>query len=267
MGDTLTVSLDTSKDIAQPTLEEEAAKYDAPPETPEKSDDRPEWLPEKFKSSEELAKAYNELEKKLGGKQAPEATEKPKEGDPDNSATDVAEPEKAAREAAENAGLNFDDMSSRYWDKGELAESDYEALEKSGIPKTVVAQFIAGQEALLAATRTNVFSAVGGESSYVAMTEWASDNMSQTEVDTFNKAVNSGDINMTMMAVKGLQAQYTAAEGFEPTRTVQGANAKPTANVYESLAQLEKDINDTRYKVDPAFRKTVEQKLARSNIM
>ena len=31
-------------------------------ETPETNESRPEWLPEKFKSPEELAKAYGELE-------------------------------------------------------------------------------------------------------------------------------------------------------------------------------------------------------------
>ena len=33
-----------------------------------KTDDRPEWLPEKYKSGEDLAKAYKELESKLGNK-------------------------------------------------------------------------------------------------------------------------------------------------------------------------------------------------------
>jgi hypothetical protein len=34
--------------------------------------DRPEWLPEKFKSPEDLAKSYTELEKKVSGSKAPE---------------------------------------------------------------------------------------------------------------------------------------------------------------------------------------------------
>jgi hypothetical protein len=35
----------------------------------QQSDDRPEWLPEKFKSAEDLGKAYKELEGKLGKKE------------------------------------------------------------------------------------------------------------------------------------------------------------------------------------------------------
>ena len=35
-------------------------------ELQEVQSDRPEWLPEKFKSAEDMAQAYSELEKKLG---------------------------------------------------------------------------------------------------------------------------------------------------------------------------------------------------------
>lgn len=264
MGDTLTVSMDTSKDVAEPTLEEAAAKIDE--QFPPPAEDRPEWLPEKFKSAEDLAKAYSELEKKLGSKQPLDA---PVEEEAKTEADDGEEApvEDQAREAVENAGLNFDEMSNRYWESGELPEADYKALEKAGIPKQLVDQFIAGQEAILNATRQSVFSTVGGEEAYFNMTDWAADNMSKEEVLAYNKAVNSGDMNMAMMAVKGLQARYSAEVGFEPQRQVTGENAKASASVYRSLAELQKDMADPRYQRDPAFRKDVENKLSRSDIM
>ena len=266
MGDTLTVSMDTSKDVAEPTLEESAAKIDE--QFPPPVEDRPEWLPEKFKSVEDMAKAYSELEKKLGSKPAPEPTEDvPSDQEVETEADVPSEAEDAAREAVENAGLNFDDMSTRYWESGELPEADYKALEKAGIPKHLVDQFIAGQEAILNTTRQSVFSTVGGEEAYFTMTEWAADNMSKEEITAYNKAVNSGDMNMAMMAVKGLQARYAAEEGFEPQRQVAGENTKASASVYRSLAELQKDMADPRYSKDPAFRKDVENKLSRSDIM
>lgn len=268
MGETLSVSIDTSQATPQPTLEEEAAKYDTPASEDNQSETRPEWLPEKFKSAEDLAKAYSELEKKLGSKPKEEAKPEAKsETKKDTSDSEETEPEKAARDAAENAGLNFDDLSAKYWDKGTLDDSDYAALEKSGIPKNIVDQFIAGQEAILNTTRSQVFESVGGEDTYVAMTEWAAENLSEAEIDAYNRAVNSNDLSMVQMAVKGLKAQYAASEGFEPKRNVTGGNAKKGADVYRSIAELEKDINDSRYKNDPAFRRDVESKLARSDIM
>ena len=52
--------------------------------------DRPEWLPEKFSSAEDMATAYQELESKLGN---PEATPEPEGEQPEsvsaiNAATD-----------------------------------------------------------------------------------------------------------------------------------------------------------------------------------
>ena len=50
----------------QETVEEGTLLPDS--EEPEiNAEDRPEWLAEKFKSPEEMAKAYSALEKKLGG--------------------------------------------------------------------------------------------------------------------------------------------------------------------------------------------------------
>ncbi len=48
----------------------EAVEQQPETELPQEQEDRPQWLPEKFKSAEDMAKAYSELEKKLG--QAPQ---------------------------------------------------------------------------------------------------------------------------------------------------------------------------------------------------
>ena len=55
------------------------------PETEKQTSDqevRPNWLPEKFKSSEELAKAYGELEKKMS---SPQQEEQPVESVEENT--------------------------------------------------------------------------------------------------------------------------------------------------------------------------------------
>lgn len=274
MGETLTVSVDTSKDVQQPSLEELAAKMDEANPPSESVEDRPEWLPEKFKSVEDMAKAYSELEKKLGSKstpdipakEAPEAPTEAQDGDSKESEGEDTPNEDAAREASEKAGLDFDNLSAKYWEQGDLDEADYKALEKAGIPKNIVQSFIKGQEALLDATRQSVFQTVGGEDSYNNMTAWAADNLDAAEINAYNKAVNSGQMDVAMMAVKGLKARFDAENGYEPARTVTASGAKTGAAVYRSIAEMEKDMGDPRYKTDPAFRKDVERKLARSDI-
>jgi len=271
MGDTLSVSMDTSKDVAIPTLEEEAAKYD---NLDSSAEDRPEWLPEKFKSAEDLARAYSELEKKLGTR-TPAQEEKVAEtnsteeaeadtGEGDEQETPTAEEQ--AREVTEKAGLNFDELSKSYWEDGSLTEAQYAKLDEAGIPKAIVDQFIAGQEALIDSTRQSVFNSVGGENNYNAMTEWAANNFSPEEIAAYNGAVNSGDSASAMMAVKGLKARFDATVGFEPQREVRGETARAGATTYRSISEMEKDMADPRYKNDPAFRRDVERKLARSDI-
>ena len=269
MGDTLSVSLDTSKDVASPTLEEEAAKYD---NLEASTDDRPEWLPEKFKDPEDLAKAYSELEKKLGSR----ATEPPEEADDEDLDNETSEDvgDKAAtatkeevREVTEKAGLDFDELSTAYWENGELDAKHYEKLEKAGIPKAIVDQYISGQEALLNATRSTVFNTVGGEESYNSMTEWASENFSKEEISAYNRAVNGADMDSAMMAVKGLKARFDSVNGYEPERQVRGATAKAGSSTYRSIAELQEDMGNPKYWSDAAFRKDVERKLARSDIM
>jgi hypothetical protein len=268
MGDISTVSIDTSKDVAQPTLEEEAAKYD---NLEASTDDRPEWLPEKFKSPEDLAKAYGELEKKFSSrtKEAPvEATTEDNvsaEGTDDSEETET--PEEKARQVTKEAGLDFDELSNSYWENGSLTEQQYAKLEQAGIPKALVDQYIAGQEAIIEATRSQVFSSVGGEEVYNEMTSWAADNLSEDEIKAYNAAVNGGNSASAMMAVKGLKARFDAQVGFEPSRRVRGETAKAGAATYRSVAELEADMANPKYWNDPAFRKDVERKLSRSNIM
>lgn len=244
------------------TLEEEAASkgldlngdpIDQPKEeaTPEAAEERPEWLPEKFKSVEDMAAAYKELESKQG--KTEEAPEAPAD-------------EAAAREATEAAGVDYDALSNEFAENGELAQSSYDKLAAAGIPRDLVDQFIAGQNASAEVQQAQIHDQVGGEEKYDAMTEWAADSFSDGEIDAFNDAINSGDANHMRMAVAGLKARFEADQGSEPSRSVSG-EASQGGNRYRSVAEMMADMNDARYENDPAFRNDVAMKLSRSDIM
>jgi hypothetical protein len=267
LSETLSVSIDAAKGDVRPTLEEEAAKLDAAPVVPQDGD-RPAWLPEKFKQGEDLAKAYEELEKKLGSKK--DETD-PKDGDDETDDEpqpgDQTEARKVADEATKKAGLDLNSLSTKYLQNGALDDADYSALEKAGYPKELVKQFEQGQEAILAQRTTAVYDSVGGEEAYSAMIAWAGESLSPAEVTAFNKTVNGTDMGSIMFAIRGLKAQYDGSVGFEPSATVRGQTVPKTSQAsYSSIAQLEKDMGDPRYQNDPAFRKEVETKLGRSDI-
>lgn len=245
-----------------PTLEQEAAAQEAAAKAAgeagkaaplngeqENSADgeRPEWLPEKFKTVEDMAKAYAELEKAQGA---------PKE-----------ETQEAAEKAVENAGLDMTKLSAEYNDKGELSEESYKALEGAGIPKDVVDQYISGLEAQSETLRQELLAPAGGEEGYNKMLEWAGENLNDAEIDAYNKALESGDKDIIKMAVEGLNTKFKANATMEPSDALDGKPGANTANAYESTADLLKDMNNPEYATNPAFRAKVEAKLARSNIM
>jgi len=215
-------------------------------------EDRPEWLPEKFQSAEDLAKAYSELESKLGT--TPEET------------PEAENVEEAAREVVENAGMDFEAMSSEFWENQSLSDDTYDKLNNAGIPSHVVDAFIDGQMAVADKARTDAFATVGGEQNYNEMVEWAVNNLNEQEVNAYNAAVESGDPNATKLAISGLNAQYRMDNGQEPN-LISGEASTASSGSYQSVAELTAAMSDPRYQRDSAYRKAVSDKLARSSVL
>jgi len=216
---------------------------------------KPEGLPEKFKSVEDLAKSYQELEKKLGDSQ-PKETEISKDI---NSDLDIAE------KAVETAGLNMDTLASEYAEKGELDVKSYEALEKAGIPKDYVNQFIEGQKAIADQQATSIKNMVGGADAYTEMSNWAAENMSEEEKTAYNTAVNSKDLETAKLAVVGLKAKFERANGNEPN-LLEGKGTVSGEKGYASWAEVTRAMGDERYSKDPAYQALVKEKLANSDL-
>ena len=153
MVERVTINEPTQQEIEPEEVEEEVQEevveeevVEASEEVTEESEDsteRPEWLPEKFESAEDLAKAYSELESKLGkGEDSEESPETPKEA------------------------LNVEKYADEYADKGELSEDAFKALEEYGIPKDLVEKFIEGQSALQQNQISQIYNSVGGEEKF-----------------------------------------------------------------------------------------------------
>lgn len=172
--------------------------------------------------------------------------DQPKEDTPQNTGTvDVAAFEK---EYAEN---------------GELSQASYEALEKVGITREIVNRYIEGRTAYAANYDEQVMSVAGGKSEYEAMVNWAKDNLSDSEKESYNKAVTSRDIELAKLATAGLMAKYKSSQGNIPATTIEGS-AGSASSYYSSMSELASDQKDERYDKDPNFRQAVEDKLRRS---
>ena len=237
---------------------------DKPVEEIKPTQSKPEGLPEKFNSVDELVKSYSELEKKLGEQSQP--TEK--SVDPVSKAEVKEQPKSdldIATKAVDSAGLNMDSLAEEYAKDGKLADGSYESLQKAGIPKDYVDRFIAGKQAIADQQSSSVKEMVGGTQAYDSMSEWASQNLSETEKTAYNSAVNSKDLESVKLAVVGLKARYSQATGSEP-KLVEGKASASGEQGFQSWAQVTQAMSDPRYAKDVAYQTEVKNKLANSNI-
>ena len=238
---------------------------DKPVEEIKPTQSKPEGLPEKFNSVDELVKSYSELEKKLGEQSQPAE----QSVDPVSKAEEKQEQPKSdldiATKAVDSAGLNMETLSEEFAKDGKLADGSYKSLEKAGIPKEYVDRFIAGQQAIADQQSATVKNLVGGTESYDNMSEWASQNLTETEKQAYNTAVNSKDLEAVKLAVVGLKARYAQSTGSEPT-LVEGKASPSAEQGFASWAQVTQAMSDPRYAKDPAYQAEVKNKLANSKI-
>lgn len=244
----------------QAAMQEEAKEQKASQQTPKEvpqEEARPEWLDEKFKSPEDLAKAYTELQSKLGEKTNEEETQTDTESDSDDDST-VQEDGVPMASAIESA-------TSEFTEKGELSDKTFDALEQAGIPREMVEAYIQGQEAVAVGQAAEVQQTIGGLGNYEAMAEWAGENLDDADLDAFNTIVEGGTVEQAKVAVKGLYAQFLSAGG-KPPQLIQGDTVGSGLKPYTSSAQITEAMRDPRYKNDPAFRENVEKRLAVSDV-
>lgn len=113
-----------------------------------------------------------------------------------------------------------------------------------------------------------IFQQAGGEAKYQAMAAWAAKELDDQTVLAFNDAINSGDTNRALSAVKSLQYDYMTATGYEPRLIGGRAPTTETVKGFQSEAQVVAAMSDPRYQngphQDPAYVKEVEQRLAAS---
>ena len=215
----------------------------------------------KYKDAQELEKAYIELEKKLGSRdgESAEPSEPQEQQEPSEYATQIEAIGKAADEFNSKGELSpetlaeFEKMSSK-----ELIQAYFE-YEK-GLPAMDAPQ----AAELTQADINTIQNSVGGEAAYQQLVGWAAQNFSEAEIQAFDNVVDSGNVAAINLALAGLQARYTDANGYEG-KMIQGKATAP-ADTFKSQAEVVRAMSDSRYDRDPAYRDEIMQKLARSEL-
>lgn len=234
------------------------AKADAA-KTVAATEGRPQWLPENFKSPEDLAKSYAEAQAEITrlkqGTAKPDATKEPAEGGD--------KPQEPA-----NADDTFKKFSDEFYTSGKLSDTSYGELQKMGIPKAYVDEYVRNAIVAQESATNDLMKDFGGMSKWNEVSQWAARSYSPEDVLALNKVFDSGEPATIKQVLRGIYAQYDSVNpaSTAPSLLSGDRSGSGYVNAYASKAEMVRDMSDPKYAKDPAFRKMVSDKISKSNI-
>lgn len=234
----------------------------------------------KFESTEALAKAYQELEKKLG---QPKQEADPAELPTTQGYTAEQAAQLYGQDAVETLAGKGLDLADVMWkaDNGEDISGHYDALaEAFSVPRQVVENYVskaiaapAAESPTLSESDTAELKAlVGGDQGFQDLTGWATKNLEPQELADYNAVVDSGNKAAIRWALKAMQAKATAAPGATAEPKLISGGAPPTVERFESRQQVLDAMNRRNakgqklYEVDEAYRGKFMEILDRSDV-
>lgn len=240
----------------------------------------PELLAGKFKSVEDLARSYQELEKKLGQSQQQKADpEVPHQSESYTQEQAVQVYGQEAVEALAGKGIDLADVMFRA-DNGEDVSQHYDALaETFNVSRQVVENYVAKAQAtgnqeqagLTEADTAQIKSMVGGEEGFAELSRWAASNLDAKELADYNAVVDSGNKDAIQWALKAMLARRAAPDAVIEPKLYGGGDA-PQQTRFESQQQVLDAMGKTNergqrlYEVDEAYRSKVAKMLAASDL-
>ena len=234
-----------------------------------------ELLAGKYKDAQELEKAYKELEAKLGDTDSTEETETEVTTDEPYDKAQLETFEENLRPSVElitEASLEFDEKGSMSPETVEkfsaLSSTDlikaYEEIQKRAAENKPTEEETSVVD-LTNAQVNQIQNSVGGEQAYQGLLGWATENLPEQYVQSFDTLVDTGNVEAIQLALNGIKAQYEQVNGYEG-RMLTGKGAKTSGQAFRSQQEVVDAMGDPRYDRDPAYRQDVMEKLNRSNI-
>jgi hypothetical protein len=229
----------------------------------------------KFKSVEDLANSYKELEGKLGSIEQTQETEEVETSEETEQQEFDAQDYygEGLASVLEEVGIDPQEISQRFVDNDSISDDDYSRLEDAGFSKQVVDTYLDGLRGVGAADADEIPAdiikgikdSVGGDETYGQMQSWAEQNLSNEEGVAFNNLMDTGDAATIQLAVEGLYSRYSKSMGVEPNLyTGRPAASGPTP--YRSTAEVVAAMSDKRYGKDVTYTEDVQRRLGGSDV-
>jgi len=237
MADSFTPNVDS--EIAPAYTPEQEAKLIADGDLPKEQAQHPHaetpqenLILGKFKSQEDLAEAYQNLEKKMSSSETPQG----------------------------NIDQILQESGDYYNEHGEISEDHYKQFEARGISREYVDRYVSGIKASASEATSKLMGTIGGEDNFAQMSEWMAESLPESEITAYNNVVEKGSNEEVSVLLQGMFARYRSATGAGATQ-VQGTVSSTPAG-FRSRGEVMAAMGDPRYGTDAAFRSEVERKLS-----
>ena len=231
----------------------------------------------KFRSQDDLLKAYQELEKKQSQASGPDSAA------PSQSQNYTAEQAVEVYgedivSAVNEAGLSMADLMWQADNGGDISEH-YDALAQAvGVPRQVVENYVAkaqgggGEQAVMSdADEAAIINEVGGQDAFNQLSGWAKQNLDANELAEYNATVDSGNTQAIRWALKALQAKSAPAAPSEP-KLIRGQAPAETQRRFNSKAEVMEAMNkrDSKgrrlYDVDTEYQRKFAELMNNSDV-
>ena len=225
----------------------------------------------KYKNAQDLENAYIELSKKLGEKSGEDSTE-------ESSDEPQAEKESDTEDKSDDTPADFAFLDDFYTqassEKGEISKDLIDKISNMST-KDMAQQFLQWRadaeskyQPIPELSQTDVKELkglVGGEKNYSNMLQWAQSNLTEQEINMFDSVMGRGDVASAFFAVNSLAQKYNDAAGYDG-KMLTGNAPKTSGDIYRSQAEMVAAMSDPKYDKDPAYRRDVMEKVARSDL-
>jgi hypothetical protein len=235
--------LDTGGTIVVTGSAEDATLGDAPAESPD-------LILGKFKSQEELVKAYTELEKSKSAPEAEPVVETP-------TADEESEPAEAG---------SVEDYQNKWLEQGgKLSDEQWADIQtKTGVPMETLRAY---ESSMVAESARNletadqaIYAEAGGQDKYDTMIDWASKSLDANQLDALDAQLDSPIFSK--MGVQALKSAYESANGTEPTVTLgeTKTNSLSDSTYFQSEVEMQQAMAHKDYGINAAYDQEFDRK-------
>lgn len=244
----------------------------------QEAEQEPDLIGGKFRSQEDLLKAYQELERKQG--QQPEqadTADEPAESYSVEQAVEVYGKENV--DALQEKGISLNDLMWKADNGEDISDSFDDLAEVFKVPRQVVENYVSKAQSggdaappeLTASDEADLKALVGGDQGFEQMAEWARSNLPEEEINRFDAVVDSNNKDAIYMAIQAMQARMNAKDSVVEPKLIGGGRAAEPSR-FESQQQVLDAMNKLNdrgqrlYDVDEAYRAKVTKLLASSDV-